>query len=74
MSGDEEQDDADRGERATTTFTYRPTTGRWLLDTYQDALTINEALRMAISDARLVREGDGVDVDVEQDEDADDDA
>lgn len=45
-------------ETQSTTFTYAPSTRRWLMATYPDALNLNQAIRMAIADARLVRGGD----------------
>ena len=41
-----------------TTFTYRPETRQWLENNYPDAIGINEAIRAAIADARLVRNTD----------------
>ena len=43
-------------ETKSTTFTFRPETEEKLLEWYPHALSLNEALRMAISDAQLVRE------------------
>lgn len=54
-------DGGDDGKQ-TTTFTFKPETRDWLLETYPDALSINEALRMAIADARLIRDEDGFEV------------
>ena len=39
-----------------TTFTYRAGTREWLEANYPDAIGINEAIRNAIADARLVRD------------------
>lgn len=39
-----------------TTVTISDETEEWLHDTYPDSLSTQEAFRMAISDARLVRE------------------
>lgn len=47
---------SDDEETQSTTFTYKPSTRRWLLETYPDAIGLNEAIRAAISDARLLRE------------------
>ena len=45
-------------ETKSSTFTYRKETEQWLLETYPDAIGLNEAIRSAISDARLLREID----------------
>lgn len=55
-------DGGERGPKGSTTFTFREATREWLLETYPEALSINEALRMAISDARLVRDDGGLEV------------
>lgn len=38
------------------TMTITAKTEAWLSDTYPDALDIQDAIRMAISDARIIRE------------------
>ena len=47
---------SDETDTKSTTFTFKPETEQWLLETYPDAIGLNEAIRNAISDARLVRE------------------
>jgi len=47
---------SDDSETKSTTFTYKKSTEDWLLETYSDAIGLNEAIRNAIADARLVRE------------------
>lgn len=44
-------------EKTKYTQTIKKETEDWLLDTYPDADGVQEATRMAISDARLLREG-----------------
>lgn len=48
----------DENGRESTTFTYNEKTREFLERAYPDAISVNEALRSAISDARLVRESD----------------
>lgn len=49
---------AENSDTESTTFTYRQATREWLEQSYPDAIGINEALRNAIADARLVRNTD----------------
>jgi hypothetical protein len=53
--------DEDDSTTDSTTFTYKQETREFLEETYPDALGLSEAIRNAISDARLLREGSGSD-------------
>jgi 4-hydroxyphenylpyruvate dioxygenase-like putative hemolysin len=68
MSDDESANDTD--ETKSTTFTYKPETERQLLELYPHALGFSEALRMAISDAQLIRQSD---IKLVENDDEDDD-
>lgn len=48
---------ADSNEKVKFSQTIKKDTEEWLLDSYPDADGIQEAVRMAVSDARLLREG-----------------
>jgi len=47
----------DDNEKVKFSQTIKKETEQWLLETYPDADGIQEAVRMAVSDARLLREG-----------------